>query len=312
VRDEHLILTLAKVVLAAAWADGDLSNEEINSMKDVLFRMPQLSARQWASLQMYMEAPVGEAERARLVEELRNAIASREDRELALEMVDEMMRADGQLTEEDERVAAEIRAAVEAVDVGRLGRLVKGATGRRSRAVAGAPNREDYYEDFVKNKVYYGLRRRLDLGEAELPALAGRPGSVGEEVLRTLSLAGGMMAQVARVNPEVGGGERATMAQALQTYWSLGPDEAAFVVDVALSESATLLDPFRLAWQFCEASTPQERVAFLDVLFAVATADGEASYEEIEEIRTIAGSLKLTHQDFIQAKLKVSPELRRQ
>jgi uncharacterized tellurite resistance protein B-like protein len=303
-RDEHLILTLAKVVLAAAWADGELSYEEINSMKDVLFRLPQLSARQWASLQMYIEAPVGEAERARLVDELRSAIASKEDRELAMQMVDEMMRADGQVTEEDERVAAEIRAAVESVDVGRLGRLFKGATSRRSRAVAEAPNREDYYEDFVKNKVYYGLRRRLDLGEAEL--------GVGEEVLRTLSLAGGMMAQVARVNPDVGDAERATMAQALQTYWHLGPDEAAFVVEVALSESATLLDPFRLAWQFSEASTPQQRVAFLDVLFAVATADGKASFDEIEEIRTIAGSLKLSHEDFIQAKLKVPPDRRGQ
>jgi uncharacterized tellurite resistance protein B-like protein len=303
-RDEHLILSLAKVLLAAAWADGDLTHEEVNSMKDVLFRLPQLSARQWASLQMYIEAPVGEAERARLVDELRNAIASEDDRKLAIELVDEMMRADGQVTEEDERVAAEIRAAVESVDLGRLARMFKGAAGRRSRAVANAPNREDYYEDFVKNKVYYGLRRRMDLGEAEL--------GVGEEVMRTLSLAGGMMAQVARVDPDVSDAERATMAQALQTYWHLGPDQAAFVVEVALSESATQLDPFRLAWQFSEACTPQERVAFLDVLFAVATADGEASYEEIEEVRTIAGSLKLSHEDFIQAKLKVPTDKRRQ
>jgi uncharacterized tellurite resistance protein B-like protein len=303
-RDEHLILTLAKVLLAAAWADGELSHEEINSMKDVLFRLPQLSARQWASLQMYIEAPVGEEERARLVDELRHAISSKEDRELALEMVDEMMRADGQVTEEDERVAAEIRADVESVDVGLLGRLVKGATSRRSHAVAGAPNREDYYEDFVKNKVYYGLRRRMDLGQAELGA--------SEEVLRTLSLAGGMMAQVARVNPDVSGVEQATMAQALQTHWHLEPDEAAFVVEVALSESATLLDPYRLAWQFSEVCTPQERLAFLDVLFAVAVADGEASYDEIEEIRTIARSLKLSHEDFIQAKLKVPASQRRQ
>jgi uncharacterized tellurite resistance protein B-like protein len=303
-RDEHLILTLAKVVLAAAWADGELTHDEINSMKDVLFRLPQLSARQWASLQMYIEAPVGEAERARLVDELRDAIASEADRKLALEMVDEMMRAEGQVTEEDERVAAEIRAAVESVDLGLLGRLVKGATGRRSRAVANAPNREDYYEDFVKNKVYYGLRRRMDEGQAEL--------GVGEEVLRTLSLAGGMMAQIARVNPDVTTAEQATMAQALQTHWHLGPHEAAFVVEVALSESATLLDPYRLAWQFSEVCTPQERAAFLDVLFAVATADGEASYDEIEEIRTIARSLKLSHEEFIQAKLKVPAELRRQ
>jgi uncharacterized tellurite resistance protein B-like protein len=303
-RDEHLVLTVAKVVLAEAWADGELTHEEINSMKDVLFRLPQISARQWASLQMYIEAPVGEAERARLVEELRGAIASDDDRGLALAMVDEMMRADGQVTEEDERVAAEIRAALESVDVGRLGRLFKGATGKRSRAVAGAPNREDYYEDYVKNKVYYGLRRRLDLGEGAM--------GVDDAALRTLSLAGGMMAQVARVNPEVGVGERAAMARALEAHWHLGAEEAAFVVEVAVSESATLLDPFRLAWQFAEAVTPEERVAFLDVLFAVATADGEASYDEIEEIRTIAGSLKLSHKEFIEAKLKVPQELRRQ
>jgi uncharacterized tellurite resistance protein B-like protein len=303
-RNEHLILTLAKVVLAEAWADGELTREEVNSMKDVLFRLPQISARQWASLQMYIEAPVGEAERPRLVEELRSAIASEQDRELALEMIDEMMRADGLVTEEDERVAAEIRAAVESADVGMLGKLFKGAAGRRSHAVANAPNREDYYEDFVKNKVYYGIRRRVDLGEAEL--------DVSEDLLRTLSLAGGLMARVARVNPDVNAAEQAAMADALQTYWHLGPDQAVFVVDVALSESATLLDPYRLAWQFSEACTRQERLAFLDVLFAVATADGQATFDEIEEIRTIAGSLKLSHEDFIQAKLKVAPERRRE
>ncbi len=302
--DEHLILTLAKVLIAAAWADGDLTHEEINSMKDVLFRLPELSARQWASLQMYIEAPVGEVERARLVEELRNAIASEADRQLALQMIDQIMTADGQVTEEDERVGAEIRAAIEAVDLGLLSRLVRSTAGRRSRAVADAPNREDYYEDFVKNKVYYGVRRRLDLGEAEL--------AVSEEVLRSLSLAGGMMARVARVNPDVTDAELATMADALQTYWHLAPDEAAFVVEVALSESASLLDPYRLAWQFADACSPQERVEFLDVLFAVAAADGEASYDEIEEIRTIARSLKLAHQDFIQAKLKIPRDQRQQ
>jgi uncharacterized tellurite resistance protein B-like protein len=303
-RNEHLILTLAKVLLAAAWADGELSHEEINSMKDVLFRIPQLSARQWASLQMYMEAPVGDAERARLVDDLRAAIASDEDRKLALDMLDEMMSADGQVTDEDARVAAEIRAAVESVDLHMLGRLVKSATGRRSHAVAGAPNREDYYEDFVKNKVYYGLRRRMDLHETDLHA--------SEAVLRTLSLAGGIMARVARVNPDVGEGEKAAMAQALHDSWQLSAEEAAFVVEVALDESATLLDPYRLAWQFAEACTPEQRLAFLDVLFAVAAADGEASFDEIEEIRTIAGSLKLSHHDFIQAKLKIPAELRRE
>jgi uncharacterized tellurite resistance protein B-like protein len=294
---EHLILALAKVLIAAAWADGALTHEEVNSMKDLLYYLPRLSARQWASLQMYIEAPVDEAERARLVEDLRDAIRSPEDRDLALKTLDEMLWADGEVTQEEERVAAEIKSAVESVDIGLLSRLVKGMTARRAQAVADAPNREDYFEDFVKNKVYYGIRRRLDLGEAEL--------NVGEDVLRTLSLAGGMMAQVARVNPKVTDAEVAAMVDALQTYWHLEPEQAAFVAGVAVSETASLLDRYRLARRFADACGYHERAEFLEVLFAVAAADGKATVDEIEEIRAIARSLKLSHEDFIEAKLKV-------
>jgi uncharacterized tellurite resistance protein B-like protein len=302
--NEQLILTLAKVLIAAAWADGDLTHEEVNSMKDLLYRLPRLSARQWASLQMYIEAPVGEAERARLVADLQDAIRSPEDRALALATLEEMMQVDGQVTAEEERAVAEIRAAVESVDVGPLSRLVRGMISRRSQTVAGAPNREDYFEDYVRNKVYYGVRRRLDLGETEL--------DVGEEVLRTLSLAGGIMAQVAQVNPTVSDAEVGTMVEALQTHWHLAPEQAAFVAGVALSETAGLLDRYRLAREFAEVCGPRERAEFLDVLFAVAAADGEASYEEIEEIRAIARSLKLSHGEFIEAKLKIPEDRRRQ
>jgi uncharacterized tellurite resistance protein B-like protein len=177
-------------------------------------------------------------------------------------------------------------------------------TGQHAQAVANAPNREDYLDEYLRNKVYYGVRRRLDLGEAEL--------SMGEEALRTLSLAGGIMAQVAQVNPEISDAELATMVDALQTHWHLESEEAAFVAGVAISETASLLDPYRLAREFADACGPRERAEFLDVLFAIAVADGEASYDEIEEIRSIARSLKLSHEEFIEAKLKIPREQRRQ
>jgi uncharacterized tellurite resistance protein B-like protein len=300
--NEQLIITLAKVLIAAAWADGELTLEETNSMKDLLFRLPQLSARQWASLQMYIESPVGEAERTRLVEDLRAAIASPADRDLALNSLQEMMEADGQISTKEEAVMAEIVAAIESVDVGLLGRLFKGMTGRHAQSVANAPNREDYFEDFLNNKVYYGVRRRLDLGETEL--------KIGDDALRTLSLAGGVMAQVAQINPQVTDAEVDTMVEALQTHWHLKPEEAAFVAGVAVSETAGLMDQSRLVREFADACGPEERAEFLDVLFAVAAADGEATYDEIEELRTIARWLKLSHEQFIEAKLKI-PRARR-
>jgi len=46
--DEKLIITLAKVLIAGAWADGELTNEEINCVKDLMFNLPELNATQWA------------------------------------------------------------------------------------------------------------------------------------------------------------------------------------------------------------------------------------------------------------------------
>ena len=90
---ERLIMTLAKVLIAAAWADGELSHEEVNSMKDLLWRLPQISARDWASLQIYIDSPVGNAERARLVSDLQQAIRTAGDRDLVLATLDQLMHA---------------------------------------------------------------------------------------------------------------------------------------------------------------------------------------------------------------------------
>lgn len=295
--DEQLIMKLAKVLIAAAWADGELTHEEINSMKDLLYGLPQLTAHQWAQLEMYIETPVGDAERERLVEDLRNAIQVPEDRELALKALDEMTMADGQITEDEKAVSAEIEAAIESVDFGLFSRMVKGMTGRRSAALKDAPNREDYFEDYVKNRVYYGVRLRMAEGEAEL--------ALDEDTLRTLSLAGGIMAQIARANPQVAEPEVGVMVDALGTYWHLTQKQASFVAEVAIDETASHLDQYRLAREFADVCSYEERIEFLDVLFAVAAADGRATYQEIEEIRHVAGSLKLPHEAFIDAKLRL-------
>jgi uncharacterized tellurite resistance protein B-like protein len=70
------------------------------------------------------------------------------------------------------------------------------------------------------------------------------------------------------------------------------------------------LDYYRLSRRFFESTTEDERVHFMDALFAVADGDSGVSYEEIEEIRTIAIVLKLTHKQFIDAKLKIPRERR--
>lgn len=310
--DRTLIFTLAKVIVAAAWADGQVSREEVNSLKDLLFQLPragkegglQMSGQEWQRLEMYIDQPIDAAERARLIADLQDALRSPRDRQLVRQALDEMVHIDGQITPEEEVIVAEVKQAIDAVNLNlfmQLGRMVGGAMARRT-AVADAPNRERQFEDFIKNKVFYAVSHRLHVEQSKL--------DMPEADLRKLSLAGGLMAKVAHVDQDVSEAEFAAMVQALQTHWEVDEKTAVFITEVAISEAAKKLDHHRTVRQFASRTTPEERRHFLDVLFAVAVADGLAAYDEIEEIRAIARTLNLTREAFIEAKLKLPREQR--
>lgn len=311
--DRKLAMALAKVIIAAAWADGQMSQDEINSLKDLLFRIPQgrssggmeLTANEWARLEMYIQSPVSTAERARLVEELQDALRSSTDRKLAIEALEDLIQADGVVTDTERAVVNEIKAALNAVDLSiftQLGRLIPGAIRRRAQAVSTAPNREEFFEDFIKNRVYYSVRRRLNMDDSDL--------DIPDAEMRKLSLAGGLMARVASADHKVTAEECDTMTQLLQLHWNITREAATLVAEVAVSEASADLDFYRLTREFATSTTPEERTRFIDVLFAVASADGYVSSEEHEEIRHIAQGLNLPHEQFINAKIKIPREQR--
>jgi uncharacterized tellurite resistance protein B-like protein len=191
----------------------------------------------------------------------------------------------------------ELEGAIDEVNVGLIG-IVDGLVGNRVRqrraAVAGAPNREMAFDDFLRNRVYYFLSRH---GSEALP--------LEDEEQRKLGLAGGLMAKVAHVDGEVTEDEIAALAAAVRTHWALDEESAYFVVDVALQAVDRTYDTARMMAALAGAASVAERRRILAATFAVAAADGEISLSEHEEIRLIARGLNLTHQDFIAAKLAV-------
>ncbi|MBV7334615.1 TerB family tellurite resistance protein [Chloroflexi bacterium TSY] len=312
--NRNLILSLAKVIIAAAWADHALTNEESNSLKDLLFKLPEsyreggnrrLSAKEWAMLEMYMESPIGPEERAQLITELQEALNTPREKKLALNALNELIHADGVITAEEQAVSDEIRAALDNVNVsifGQLARLITSPIERRTEELGQAPNRDRHFDDFVRNKVYYGIQRRLDLGEFEL--------LIPDDKLRRLAAIGGLMARVAHIDREVTDSEFDTMVELLQSELSVGHHEALFVAQVAVSEVSPDMDFLQLTREIVTNITPETGAQLLDLLFAVADADGKVTHQESEEIYNIAYNLNLTHKQFIDAKVKIPTERR--
>ena len=54
-----------------------------------------------------------------------------------------------------------------------------------------------------------------------------------------------------------------------------------------------------------------DRLRFMDCLFAIAVADGEMAHEETEEIRRITKAMRIPHNIFIQAKVRTRKTLKK-
>jgi uncharacterized tellurite resistance protein B-like protein len=293
---------LAKVLISAAWADGDIDNSELNCLKDLLFGLDEMTASDWAELEIYLADPIDSLERERLLDELLSNLRSTKDKQLALDMLQKLVSADGRSSSEEQRIADEIEKSILEAGTnifGQLGKLLQGPLERRESSVRLKPNREEYLEDFLRNRIYYHLQRMSDKGEIEL--------EMPEDEVRKLSLAGGLLARVASADDEVSSDEQNAMTEALQDRWNLSRDHARSVTALAISELETGLDFFRLSREFFDATSREERLRFVEVLFQIGYSDGDLSHTEIEEIRRVARGLKLSHREFIDAKLSAKP-----
>lgn len=297
------MLDLAKVLIAAAWADGEITIDEQNCLKDIIFHLSdtgvQLSAQEWEMLDMYIEAPIGADERARLVADLQGAIQTPDDRQYVLQSLQQMALADGVSGEEEQQVINEIGQAMQESDVSLLdglNRLLGRTLNRRSAAVANAPNREAYFDDYLQNKVYYETNRIL--------REEGRSLEISDQEMRRLGLAGGLMARIAKVDQDVSESEMEAMVDILTDTWQLGRDAAVFVANVAVSSLDVTYDYYRMTREFATSTSLEERKRFLVALFLIAGADEDVSFDETEEIRLVARGINVSHQDFIGAKLQ--------
>ena len=301
--NRKLMGNLAKVIAAAGWADKRLTADEIENLKDLLFQFQRsvIDPREDALFEMYIKSPVEPAERERLVAELRETVWSDEDKSYVYSALKRMVEADGQVTEEEQEVLDQIQSSIDWISTGllsNLGRLIQGAMKRRSRAARNAPNREKYFEDFLKNRVYYEVRRRLDLIDSDIV--------IPDQELRKLSLVGAMMAHIARVDQIILEGEIEKITSILETSWGLSKEAAVFVMLCAIADVSRDFDYLRMTREFTELTTYAERNQLLEVLFSVANADGHVSNEELLEIKYLADYFLLSIARVNQAFLKVT------
>ena len=304
--DKRFILELGKLLIAAAWADGTLSAQEVNGLKELLFQLPEISGEEWMELELYMASPVDEKERQRLLDRVIGKMTSRSERALALETLGKLLPSDTPIADQQTEVVRQLRQDIEQGSGGfleHLRRPLRRVLNIRGEHYTHEHDRESRLEDFIKNTIYFQVMMEL--------RGRGMTLDLDDSQVRKLCLAAGLMARIAGVDFTVSHEETAVMREVLESKWGLSNAEAELVADISHHRVFRGLDGVRLVKGFNDYTTFPERREFLNCLFAVANASDQTSFEEIEEIRSIAKGMELSHQDFIDAKLAISRQDRK-
>lgn len=107
-----LSLAVAKVLIAAAWVDGVIQPEEESFLHDFISRMPGIAEESWEDLRPMLERPVYEAERIRLLRDMRNLINDQKDRRFAIQAINQLFISDGKIAPEEEEAVRQMVSIV--------------------------------------------------------------------------------------------------------------------------------------------------------------------------------------------------------
>src|SRR5437870_11958993 len=278
-------LALLKVLIAAAWADNRVSQSEMNYLK-TLARRFNLSDADWTELEPYLEDAPSEAEVDTLFKDLLARIATPLGRNQVIRHIEEILKADENMTAEEHDLLKQYTLVLkEASTVELLVGKMKGLFQKRPAAATLD------LDEFIRNKILFKLRRKIGVPE------------VTPEMYR-LCLLGGLMGIVAQADGEIDPRELEEIRRQLQFRGQFETESLEILVSIIEEESVRGLDRARLIGEYTRNIGFEERVEVLDLLFAVAAANGSLTYAELEELRGISSGLGLSHRQYIDAKLR--------
>jgi uncharacterized tellurite resistance protein B-like protein len=288
-------LDVLRVLIAAAWADGEISWQEMNSLKSY-FRELDLDDEQLGALEPYLVDPIEQREAETIITDFLERARGGE-RATVMAAVRDLVLADGDLHSGEksfldllERSAEETPTA--GVFASALERLW-GGKGKRTEET----RRSDLIDEFVRNRVLYQVKRRLLVagGGVELDQET-------ERELRYVCALGALLGHVAGVDQRFDADERAVIAEILDEVSALQPRDVDIIVEIVESEVLSDVGYFSFARELNETAGADDKKKVLQLLFEVAAADCEITHEELEEIRKISKALHIDHSTFIAAK----------
>jgi len=285
-----------KTLVAAAWADGDLSVQEIRTIAQYLQRL-RLDDDEAAEIQSLLRRRLSPTEAMELVQEQLLVLGTAEEQRTLVAAVEDLLLADDRFEPEEAAFLREIRDLTREVSTPQL--FVSRLRALWARAPSSDVAQRAEMSQFLKTRVLDHFHGRLALARARA-GLSIDDGIADAELYRAVIWAG-LLSEIARADAGLCPAEREQLLDLLAVAGTVPKPDLEVIVAAFSDGSLAGIDLSMLVREFLTMAGADDAAVVLDGLFLVAVADGSLKDREVSLIRAISRGAGFPDQTFVDA-----------
>lgn len=279
---------LGKLLIAAAWSDGEVNRAELNCLKSLVLQMPNITFEDWRKLKIYLAYPITANEQDSIVSEFVSQVYIGNHKKRALQAIIEIIEADGQVTIEEKTFAEEIEKAI-SKGCSSLLRTIKFFLFKSSilaeRGWKKKTGRDRLIHEFFDNPIYFVFRKAILVEQLEV--------DYSKPYLQKVCLFAGILCWLAEKDDAISLEEREKILEILTTRCELNEKLASCILRVASKVNVSEMHLRDLVGTLRDSSTKQECEEFFADTMQLVLIDDDLSVTELECLRTVALYLEI-------------------
>ena len=293
-------MTFLKVLTTVAWADGEVSQSELNVLK-TFYRKFDLEKHEMDELKPYLLSPISKKENDVLYRQMIAELSSPQEKKEIVGALEEMVEAHKRMKSDERELVDQFSEWLEKSShtrrsFGRVRNFFQGTIFKHAR------DRDPDMEKYFKRRVL----KKIELKSSHSKISTNLP----EERLYFVCLVGTLMATIAHVDDHFDPAEKKALKRCLADQFSLKGKELTLLFEVVEEQARQGFDFHEVATELNRVASYNDRIHLMECLFEVAIADGEMAHGEAEEIRRITKALRIPHKTFIEYKVRALDKIR--
>ena len=282
-------MALGKTLIASAWVDGELNDDEMACLKTLVLQMPKITFEDWRKLKIYLAYPINKNEQAAIVDDFIDRVYNKGHQTLAWNALLQVLQADGVITIEEKVFAHELQNSLKESS-GKFLRKLKyfffhSQIEKEPVWKGKLKGRDKFIHEFFDNPVYFIFRKALLKEDFEIPH--------SKPELQKVCLFAAILCWFANEDERIELSEKEFILDTLKNTCEIKDEVAECILRVASSIDVSELQLSQLVRSLGDATEEEERHKLFMILAEMVSIDKILTTHECECLRTVALYLEI-------------------